>query len=124
MGILNGWKEIAQCLNLTSRTAQRWERLGLPVRRVSNSRRSPIVAVSDEIENWVRKKNTKLDGLDSLAASTMAFQATKRETRKLIKQLKEARLELRRQLNVIHNQIDMDRAPSADNPGKFPKQKS
>ena len=56
MRILNGWKEIAECLHLASRTAQRWERLGLPVRRVSNSSRSPTIAFSDEIEHWARTK--------------------------------------------------------------------
>ena len=105
MGILNGWKEIALTLNLTSRTAQRWERLGLPVRRVTDSSRSPIIAFSDEIENWARKRATATDGLKSVAANTTAFRETRRKTRKLVKQLIAARVEQRRLLDAICTQI-------------------
>jgi hypothetical protein len=64
MKILNGWKEIAECLRLTVRTAQRWEGLGLPVRRVSASSCSPVIAFSDEIERWARHQKTRRSGTE------------------------------------------------------------
>jgi hypothetical protein len=57
MSILNGWKEIGDCLKVTSRSAQRWERLGLPIRRVSDTPRSRVMASSEDIELWIRKKS-------------------------------------------------------------------
>jgi len=114
MRILNGWKEIAECLHLTSRTAQRWERLGLPVRRVSNSSRSPTIAFSDEIENWARTKDRKLDAFDSCAASVPAYRATRVETQKLVDELRTARMEHRKLLSAIRNQIAVARKISFD----------
>lgn len=35
------------------RTAQRWEKLGLPVRRVPRGRRSPVMANAPEIDTWL-----------------------------------------------------------------------
>ena len=35
------------------RTLQRWERNGVPVRRVNHSLRSPVVADSDELDAWI-----------------------------------------------------------------------
>lgn len=119
MGILNGWKEIADCLNLTSRTAQRWERLGLPVRRITDSRRSPIIAFSEEIESWARMRGKRRDGFGALEA----FKATQRETRKLTKELRAVRLEHRRLLDLLHDQMTTLRTSSANNPWRSPGSK-
>jgi hypothetical protein len=113
MRILNGWKEIAECLNSTERTAQRWERLGLPVRRVSKSRRSPIVAFHHEIEGWMRSKQTKLETLGTLQSSLHAFRATRLETSKLVEELRTTRQIHQRLLAKIHDQIRQDRTSSA-----------
>jgi hypothetical protein len=113
MKVLNGWKEIAASLNLTSRTARRWEQLGLPVRRVSDSSRSPIVASSDEIELWVRSRRTKLGECDSLRANKLAFRKTRGENRKLLAELKLASTEHRRLLETILDQLgSKSHAPS------------
>ena len=61
MELLSGWKEIAEYLHLGVRTAQRWERLGLPVRRVSDSPCSPVVAIPDELELWARTRDVRED---------------------------------------------------------------
>jgi hypothetical protein len=53
-GLLNSWKEIATYLGRGVRTAQRWERLGLPVRRVSFGPRSPVIAHAPDIDSWLR----------------------------------------------------------------------
>jgi phage terminase Nu1 subunit (DNA packaging protein) len=42
-GFLNGWKEIANYLGRGVRTVQRWEEMGMPVRRPSKSSRSSVV---------------------------------------------------------------------------------
>ena len=114
MRILNGWKEIAECLHLTERTAQRWERLGLPVRRVSRSSRSPIIAFTEEIEQWAQSKRTRLNGHEPL----QSFRATRRQTLKLVEELRAARMEHRRLLKVLREQIAKDRALSTDNAWK------
>lgn len=52
--ILNSWKEIAHYLNRGVRTVQRWEsELGLPVRRPRGRRRSAVIAMRTEIDDWL-----------------------------------------------------------------------
>jgi len=51
--ILTGWKEIATHLRYGMRTVQRWERNGLPVKRVNHSPRSPVVADAEELDAWI-----------------------------------------------------------------------
>jgi len=54
--ILNSWKEIAGYLGRGVRTAQRWERdLALPVRRPRGKERSAVVAVSSDIDAWLKR---------------------------------------------------------------------
>jgi len=51
--ILSGWKAIAQHMGSSIRTAQRWERNGLPVKRPVPGLRSHVAAVSTELESWL-----------------------------------------------------------------------
>jgi hypothetical protein len=53
--LLNGWKEIANHAKRGVRTVQRWERLGLPVTRITSGRRSPVIARSEELERWLTR---------------------------------------------------------------------
>jgi phage terminase Nu1 subunit (DNA packaging protein) len=96
MEFLSGWKEIADYLRLTVRTVQRWERLGLPVRRVSDSPCSPVVAFPDDLERWVRARRAKKDAsalarnkfLDNqLRESWETRVRTHRRTRRLMAQI-------------------------------------
>ena len=57
--ILTGWKEISRHLRFAVRSVQRWESAGLPVKRISESPRSPVVADSDELDAWILRR-TKL----------------------------------------------------------------
>jgi hypothetical protein len=57
-GLLNSWKEIATYLGRGVRTVQRWERLGLPVRRVGEGAHCPVVAMTGDIDRWVRESGT------------------------------------------------------------------
>jgi hypothetical protein len=53
-GLLNSWKEIAAYLDRGVRTVQRWEKLGLPVRRLSSGPRAPVVATTADIDSWIQ----------------------------------------------------------------------
>ena len=59
--ILNGWKEIASYVGRGVRTVQRWERFRLPVHRPATQTRSAVVAISEEIDYWLR--NSGADAL-------------------------------------------------------------
>ena len=54
--ILKGWKDIAKYLGCGIRTVQRWQVLGLPVRRPAHRRRSAVVAVSEDLDAWLRSE--------------------------------------------------------------------
>lgn len=110
MELLSGWKEIAEHLHLGVRTAQRWERLGLPVRRVSDSSCSPVVAIPDELETWARTRDVKADvaliakNQFLLArAAEMQQERTKgkRKARRLFTQIQDLRKQQLRILGMI-----------------------
>jgi GAF domain len=51
---LQSWKEIANYIHRGTRTVQRWELLGLPIRRVPGaSRKSTVYAVAHELDTWL-----------------------------------------------------------------------
>jgi hypothetical protein len=61
--ILNGWKEISSHIERGARTAQRWElRFGMPVHRPANNRRTAVVAFADELDVWLLRNSTALNG--------------------------------------------------------------
>ena len=97
MELLSGWKEIAEHLHLGVRTAQRWERLGLPVRRVSDSPCSPVVAIPDELELWARTRNVKEDA--ALFASNK-FLVTR------LTELRETHVQTRRKIRRLLAEIN------------------
>jgi len=51
--LLNSWKEVAGYLGRGVRTVQRWERLGLPVRRLGPGLRSPVLADARDLDRWL-----------------------------------------------------------------------
>ena len=60
--ILNSWKEISAYLGRGVRTIQRWERYnGLPIRRIGTGVRAPVYALSDEIDQWLRKHQAAIE---------------------------------------------------------------
>src|SRR5262245_7873648 len=55
--ILNSWKEVAQYLGRGVRTVQRWEHdLGLPVRRPRGKARSAVIALRDDLDDWLNNR--------------------------------------------------------------------
>lgn len=51
---LDSWKAIAEYLGRDTRTLRRWEKLGLPVRRVAGSRGHSVFAFRSEIDVWLK----------------------------------------------------------------------
>jgi len=52
--IIKSWKDIASYLGVGIRTAQRWTHdRGLPVKQPGASRRTAVLAISDEIDRWL-----------------------------------------------------------------------
>jgi hypothetical protein len=55
--VLTSWKEVAVYLGKGVRTVQRWEReLGLPVRRPYGVEKHVIVALPEELDDWVHTR--------------------------------------------------------------------
>ena len=54
VGLLNSWKEIAAYLGRGVRTAQRWEKYGLPVRRLAPGPRASVIADARDIDTWIQ----------------------------------------------------------------------
>jgi hypothetical protein len=67
--IHKGWKDIAKYLGCGVRTVQRWEKLGLPVRRPTGIR-SAVVAITEEIDAWVKRRSPATDDSVSPEART------------------------------------------------------
>ncbi len=65
--ILKGWKEISKHLGCAVRSAQRWEGLGLPVRRPSAHQRSAVLALAEELDAWVSEQ---AGGIEALPGKT------------------------------------------------------
>jgi phage terminase Nu1 subunit (DNA packaging protein) len=98
--ILSGWKAIAHYLDSGIRTVQRWEHEGLPVYRPIQRRRSVVVARSEEIDDWIQRKGSKVlekNGSDLLSNFARA--------RKLTKELVFARKELRERMAVLRKEL-------------------
>src|SRR5437588_10427782 len=55
--ILNSWKELSAYLGRGVRTLQRWEQeFGLPVHRPRAKSRGPVVAIPEELDEWLRQR--------------------------------------------------------------------
>lgn len=64
--LLGSWKEIAQYLQRTERTVQRWEQTeGLPVHRHLHERRSSVYAYRHELDKWWKNRNDALPPADT-----------------------------------------------------------
>ena len=67
--ILSGWKEIARYLGRGVRTVQRWEQLGLPVRRPNSRLRSSVLVNTEQIDTWLSQCGNGRDARISHTAS-------------------------------------------------------
>ena len=75
--LLNSWKEIAAYLKCGVRTAQRWQRdLHMPVMRVRDSQRGPVIADTKELDDWIRRRSSEV----SSDRYTTAFETLAQKT--------------------------------------------
>lgn len=89
--ILNGWKEIANHMRRGVRTVQRWERLGLPVRRPSERMGTSVIANTSEIDEWLTKTQAQPQNyLNSLKTRIKLLEAENAKLRREIMQLRNA----------------------------------
>ena len=95
--LLTGWKQIAQHLGYGVRTLQRWEYLGLPVRRVTRGPRSPVIADSDAVDAWMRGGAGKGGGYNTWK--------NVRRSRELRAATQKAREELNMRLEVLRAEM-------------------
>ena len=102
--ILTGWKEIAKHLRYGVRTLQRWEGKGLPVKRVNNSSRSPVVADSDELDAWVLHRNRIPPGAPQSLAENL------RRARELRREVQRNRRDFQAQVQVFRKELAEFRA--------------
>lgn len=76
--VLTCWKEIADYLGKGVRTVQRWEHeLGLPVRRPQPHDKNIVIALPEEIDDWIRRRcgitsSRKIAGCESSQAANGA----------------------------------------------------
>lgn len=74
--LLSGWKEIAKYMHQGVRTVQRWEEMGLPVRRVRATKPSPVIAFADDLDVWGRSLHSPLlDRIEELSATILSLEA-------------------------------------------------
>ena len=102
--ILTGWKEISNHLRYGVRTLQRWERKGLPIRRVNQSPRSPVAADSDELEAWILHRRKLPPGVPDSLLYTLE------RARELQREVQKNRKELQRRLTTLRKELEEFRA--------------
>jgi len=73
---LESWKEIAAHINRDARTARRWEKLGLPVRRLPGTRPG-VYALVSEIDAWMNKGVGGHPGADTSAEPSSSLASVK-----------------------------------------------
>ena len=74
--LLSGWKEIANYMHQGVRTVQRWEAIGLPVRRVRATKPSPVIAFAEDLDSWARSLHVPvLDTIEELRATISSLEA-------------------------------------------------
>lgn len=67
---LESWKEIAQHLNRTVRTVQRWEQeQGLPVHRLPHNKLASVFAYVEELDAWWEKRRQSIEHEDAPLAN-------------------------------------------------------
>ncbi len=101
--ILNSWKEIAAYIGRGVRTVQRWESIGLPVRRPRAHSRSAVIAMSDEIDAWLRSAPTAETTTQSNDGVVLRTTQAAASIRQAITDYRESRERNRRFLAAHHD---------------------
>jgi hypothetical protein len=119
--LLNTWKEVSAYLGRSVRTVQRWEKYGLPVRRLSASSRAAVVARAEDIDGWVRAaeshgfQTTPLTGLTP-ADLIQQSQSLRFESRILLSELRKSIRSVVRMVASLHESfVPFSAAPGSQN---------
>jgi TolB-like protein len=60
---LNSWKDIANYLDISVRTVQRWEEVeGLPIHRHEHAKVGTVYAYAEEVDHWLETRRTRPAG--------------------------------------------------------------
>ena len=97
--ILTGWKEISKHLRYGVRTVQRWESIGLPVRRVNNAAKSPVVADSEELDAWILHRSR----IPTQAPQDLVNNL--RRAQELRRQIEQSRKEFQQRVQTFREQL-------------------
>lgn len=106
--LLTGWKEIANYLRCGVRTAQRWEKYGLPVIRRLPGDRAPVHAESSELDTWLRNGRMRRTVDEELLANM-------ERARKLREEIQQTRENLRLKLDALKKEVAALRARRRQN---------
>jgi hypothetical protein len=77
VGRLDSWKVIAEYLQRDVATVRRWEKQGLPVRRVPGGRGTSVFAYKSEIDAWLRRGDPDAPSPVPQATSPRAWRSTR-----------------------------------------------
>src|SRR5437764_5850296 len=103
-GLLNSWKEIANYLGRGVRTVQRWEKMGLPVRRLGAGSRAPVIGYASDIDQWMQA--ARAQGLPAAAAAEQVIcRGDLHESIVRARELREQMVELRLSQRVVVNEL-------------------
>jgi hypothetical protein len=92
--VLTSWKDIAHYFGKGVRTVQRWEKeFGLPIRRPKHTTKSTVLAVLDEVNDWIRSQQFSQERADGIETDSS-------ELLRHIEALQAEVFELRRQLQI------------------------
>lgn len=105
--VLTGWKEISTYLRSGVRTVQRWETIGLPVRRVGVGPVRPVMAFAEELDAWRKEAPT---GFSEVIADLKAKVYCLEIELALLKR----QLEIQRRLVSLRNQSELRHEPAAN----------
>lgn len=97
--ILRGWKQIAEYLGCGIRTAQRWQKDGLPVQRLSSGSRAHVAADSEQLAYWVRDSSLRRGSHPETLANV-------ERARKLRREVKQARETLHLKMEALRRGLD------------------
>ena len=106
--LLNGWKEISNHVKRGVRTAQRWERdLGFPVQRLGEGARAPVIANSEDVDQWLVHWGKGTGGpKDSILLLKIA-EARRSALHKRVDELMTRRAELLQASSEIRNRLKL-----------------
>jgi hypothetical protein len=107
---LSGWKEIANFLGMGVRTVQRYEReMGLPVRRPAGKVRGSVVAISVELDGWVKaspiREVFRLRVRPRYPSSAQEIKAGLSELARLREQTAALRADMKESLQRLHDSV-------------------